>query len=62
MDTILFRCKRSGKTVAFKQEHDILAMRREPGYEEVTQCNDSIRAIPENIVATPAKRGRPRKG
>ena len=62
MDTVKFMCKRSGNIVAFHTEYDILSMKREPGYEIVTQCDDTLRAEEPKIVAhEPAKRGRKRK-
>ena len=58
-----FKCKRSGRVLVFLQEHDILTMRKEPGYEEITQSDASLRAEPNTVAKVSAKqRGRPKKG
>lgn len=31
----IFKCKKTGNTVEFKQEHDVKQMREHEGYEEV---------------------------
>lgn len=31
----IFKCKKTGNTVEFKQEHDVKQMRAHEGYEEV---------------------------
>ena len=60
MEPVKFICKRSGNTVTFSQEHDVLSMRKEIGYTEISQseqvCNEPV---PQE---TEKKRGRPKKG
>ena len=56
---VVFRCKRSGNTVAFTYESDIEQMRKHEGYEEIK--DDS--AVPtEQPDQNTKPRGRPRKG
>jgi len=62
----VFRCKRSGNTVAFYNENDIAQMRKHEGYDEVVEVPAFLRPAdpvhfeaPEIIEAK--RRGRPRK-
>lgn len=59
MEPVKFICKRSGNTVTFSQEHDVLSMRKENGYTEVSQSEQVIEPVPP---VTEKKRGRPKKG
>ena len=61
--TKTFRCKRSGNTVKFHLEGDILSMRKHEGYEEVVdvETTETVQAkspeAPSKEVLT-LKRGR----
>lgn len=61
MDTVKFKCNRSGNVIAFNLENDIIAMRKEEGYTELV-----VVPIEQPLVETPSpekkKAGRPRKG
>lgn len=48
MNTVIFKCKRSGNTVSFTKEGDIDAMRKHEGYEEVKNAE-----TPKTIEAEP---------
>lgn len=54
---VTFRCKASGNTVSFSSEDDISSMRKETGYEEIT---DVVQEIQREAPAKEVKRmGRP---
>lgn len=39
----VFKCKASGNTVEFKQEHDVEQMRKHPDYEEVFPAAEPVK-------------------
>ena len=59
MEPVTFKCKRSGNTVTFSQEHDILSMRKDLAYTEVS-LPEQPRNEPVPQMAE-KKRGRPKK-
>lgn len=42
----IFKCKASGNTVEFKEQHDIDQMRKHPEYEEVVEV---VKAAPTPV-------------
>lgn len=65
MNKVIFRCKRSGNTVAFTNDADIAGLRKHEGYLEVTDV-EAPKAIEAEPPKAPAKevlkrRGRPPK-
>jgi len=59
---VTFRCKRSGNTVSFANENDILSMRKHEGYDEVIDHGMQEKVQVQDAPAQEVKRrGRPKK-
>jgi hypothetical protein len=64
---ITFKCKASGNTVSFTREDDIVSMRKEPDYEEITKEIEHEKEIRQEAskevlgTITVKKLGRPSK-
>lgn len=50
-----FRCKQTGNTVDFDLDHDILAMRSHPDYEEVLEEVKPVVATKEKKTVVKSK-------
>lgn len=54
MNKVTFRCKRSGNTVSFVNEGDIIGLRKHEGYEEVIV--EAIQNEPQEALVQKVRR------
>lgn len=55
--SVKFKCKQSGTVAEFEHEHDIVAMRKHPDYEEVKVVEKAPAAAKKAAVKTVEPKG-----